>query len=110
MMQTSPKTTVRTHYMFRGLIRGFEGFTQVIIARTIRCGPAQKHQQGPITCSKWSNDAVKDKGIERGNECIGFEGFNQDKIARTIGVSRGDPSTSYPCAREVQYNIIWAMK
>ena len=22
------------------------------------CGPAQKHQQGPITCSKWSNNSV----------------------------------------------------
>jgi hypothetical protein len=39
-------------------------------------GPAQKHQQGPITCSKWSNDSVQDKGIE----CIGFEGFNQVRL------------------------------
>ena len=35
MMQTSPETPTRTHYMFKGLIRGFEGFNQVRIARTI---------------------------------------------------------------------------
>jgi len=57
------------------------------------------NQQGPITCSKWSNDSVQDKGIERGIECIGFECFNQVRIERSIRVSRGDPSTSYPCAR-----------
>jgi hypothetical protein len=71
---------------------------------------AQKHQQGPITCSKWSNDLVQDKGTERGIECIGFECFNQVRIERSIGLSRGDPSTSYPCARGVQYNLIWAMR
>jgi hypothetical protein len=47
-------------------------------------GPAQKHQQGPITCSKWSNDSVQDKGIERGIECIGFECFNQVRIEKSI--------------------------
>jgi len=61
---------------------------------------------GPITCSKWSNDSVQAKNIERGIECIAFEGFNQVRIERSIGVSRGDPSTSYPCARGVQYNLI----
>ena len=60
-MQTNPKTSARTHDMFRGLIHGFEGFNQV-------------------------------------------------RIARIIEVSRGDLSTSYLCAREVQYNFIWAMK
>jgi hypothetical protein len=74
------------------------------------CGPAQKHQQGPITCSKWSNDSVQDKCIERGIECIGFKCFNQVRIERSIRVSRGDPSTSYPCARGVQDNLIWAMR
>jgi len=74
------------------------------------CGPAQKHQQGPITCSKWSNDSVQDKGIERGIECIGFECFNQVRIESSIRVSRGDPSTSYPCVRGVQHNLIWAMR
>jgi len=38
----------------------------------------------PITCSKWSNDSVQDKGIERGIECIGFECFNQVRIERSI--------------------------
>jgi len=70
------------------------------------CGPPQKHQQGPITCSKWSNDSVQDKGIE----CIGFECFNQARIERSIRVSRGDLGTSYPCARGVQHNLIWAMR
>jgi len=74
------------------------------------CGLAQKHQQGPITCSKCSNDSVQDKGIKRGTECIGFECFNQVRIERSIRVSRGDPSTSYPYARGVQYNLIWAMR
>ena len=45
------------------------------------------------------------KGLIRG-----FEGSNQVRIARTIGVSRGDLGTSYPCAGGVQYNLIWAMK
>jgi len=54
---------------------------------------------GPMTRSKT-------KGIE----CIGFECFNQVRIERSIRVSRGDPSTSYPCARGVQHNLIWAMR
>ena len=62
---------------------------------------------GPMT---WSNDLVQDKDIERGIECIGFECFNQVRIERSIRVSRGDPSTSYPCARGVQHNLIWAMR
>jgi hypothetical protein len=53
---------------------------------------------------------VQDKGIKRGIECIGFECFNQVRIEMSIRVSRGDPSTSYPCARGVQYNLIWAMR
>jgi hypothetical protein len=44
-----------------------------------------------ITCSKWSDDSVQDKGIE----CIGFEGFDLVRIERSIGVSRGGPGTSY---------------
>jgi len=64
----------------------------------------------PLHVSKWSNDSVQDKGIERGIECIGFERFNQVIIERSIRVSRGVPTTSYPCARGVQYNLIWAMR
>ena len=70
------------------------------------CGLAQKHQQGPITCSKWFNDSVQDKGIE----CIGFESFNQVRIEGSIGVSKRGPNTSYPCARGAQDNLIWAMR
>ena len=58
-MRTGLETPERTHYMLRGLIRGFESFNQVRIARTVR-------------------------------------------------VSSGVPSTSYPCAGGVQYNLIWA--
>ena len=47
-----------------------------------------------------------DKKKKRGIECIGFECFNQVRIERSIRVSRGDPSTSYPCARVVQHNLI----
>ena len=39
-----------------------------------------------------------------------FEGFNQVKVVRTIGVSKGDLSTSYPCVGGVQYNLIWVIK
>ena len=60
-----------------------------------------RNTRNTITCSKWSNDLVQDKDIERGIECIGFESFNQVRIERSIGVSRDDPSTFYPCAREV---------
>ena len=80
------------------------------LAKTYWCGPAQKHQKGSITCSKWSNDSVQDKSIERDIECIGFECFNQVRIETSIRVSREDPSTSYPCARGVQHNLIWAMR
>jgi hypothetical protein len=55
---------------------------------------------------QWSNDSVQDKCIQRGIECIGFECFKQVRIERSIRVSKGDPSTSYPCARGVQYNLI----
>jgi hypothetical protein len=58
---------------------------------------------GPMTRSKT-------KANKRGIECIGFECFNQVRIERSIRVSRGDPSTSYPCARGVQHNLIWAMR
>ena len=50
------------------------------------------------------------KGIERVIECIGFEGFNQVKIERSIGVSKGGPNTSYPYVRGAQYNLIWVMR
>jgi len=70
------------------------------------CGPAKKHHQGPITCSKWSNDSIQEKGIEG----IGFEGFGQVRIERSIGVSRGDLSTSYPYARGAQSKVIWAIR
>jgi hypothetical protein len=53
---------------------------------------------------------VQDKGIERGNECFGFEGFDHIGIEGSIGISRGGSSTSYPCARGAQYNLVWAMR
>jgi hypothetical protein len=74
------------------------------------CGPAHKHQQGPVTCSKWSDNSVQVKDIERGIECIGFKGFDQVRFEGSIGVSRGGPSTSYPFARGAQSNLIWAMR
>jgi len=83
-----------------------QNLTYRVIFMSHYCGPVQKHQQGPITCSKWSGDSDQDKGIE----CIGFECFNQVRIERFIRVSRGYPSTSYPWARGVQHNLIWAMR
>jgi len=32
--------------------------------------------------------------------------FNQVRIERSIGVLKGGPNTSYPCARGAQYNLI----
>ena len=58
---------------------------------------------GPMTRSKT-------KTLKDALNALVFEGFHQVRIGRSIGVSRGDPSTSYPCAREVQYNLIWAMR
>jgi hypothetical protein len=57
MMRTGPETPARTHYMFRGLICGFEGFTQVMIARTIevsmcRRGPAQLYLGHEVRTAK----------------------------------------------------------
>jgi len=48
--------------------------------------------------------------LRKGIECIGFEVFNQVKFEGSIGVSRGGLNTSYPWARGVQSNIIWAMR
>jgi hypothetical protein len=39
-----------------------------------------------------------------------FEGFNQIRFEGSIEVSREGPNTSYPCARGVQSNLIWAMR
>ena len=50
---------------------------------------------GPMTRSKT-------KTLKKGIRCIRFEDFNQVKIARTIGVSRGDSTTSYSYAGGVQ--------
>jgi hypothetical protein len=36
--------------------------------------------------------------------------FNQVRIERSIGVLKGGPNTSYPCARRAQYNLIWVMR
>jgi len=49
------------------------------------CGSTHKHQKGPITYFKWANDLVLDKVIERGNECIGFDGLDQVRFEGSIG-------------------------
>jgi hypothetical protein len=53
---------------------------------------------------------IQEKDIERGIECIGFEGFDQVRIEGSMEVSRGDPSTSYPYARGAQSKVIWAIR
>ena len=72
------------------------------------CGSTHKYHQG--TCSKWSNDLVQDKGIERDIECIGFEGFDKVRFEGSIEVSKGSVSTSYPCVRVAQSNLVLAMR
>jgi hypothetical protein len=57
LMRTGPETPAKTHYMFRGLVRGFEGFTQVIIARPIevsmcRRGPARLYSGHEVRTTK----------------------------------------------------------
>jgi len=55
----------------------------------------------------WTNPEIpvrillffQNKNIERNNECIDFEDFDQDKIERSIEVSRRGSNTFYPCAR-----------
>ena len=58
---------------------------------------------GPMTRSK--TKALK----EVMNALVLKELKDKVRIAWTIGISRGDPSTSYPCGGGVQYNLIWAM-
>jgi hypothetical protein len=69
----------------------------------ICCGPAQKHQQDPLHVPNVPMTRSKIKAL---NALV----FNQVRIERPIGVSRGDPSTSYPNARGAQYNFIWAIR
>jgi len=72
----------------------------------IWCGPAQKHQQGPITCSKWSNDSVQDKGIERGMNVLvlnvstksEFKGpleYQEETLVHLIHVQEGSNTTFF---------------
>ena len=56
-MRTGLETPAMTHYMFRGLICDFEGFTQVIIARNIkvsmwRRGPARRYLGHEVRTTK----------------------------------------------------------
>jgi hypothetical protein len=62
-----------------------------------------------VICSKWSNDSVQDKYIEKDIECIGYEDFDQVRNKISIRVSRGGLNTFYPFARGPQYNLIWAI-
>jgi hypothetical protein len=66
--------------------------------------------QRPIGGANRANDSVQDKGIERGIQCIGLEGFDQVRLEWSIRVSRGGPNTSYPYARGAHSNLIWAMR
>jgi len=65
---------------------------------------------GKDACSKWSNDLVQEKGIEKGIECIDFKGFDQVRFEGSIKVLRRGPNTSYSCARGAQSNLIWAIR
>ena len=54
--------------MFRGLIRGFEGFTQVIIARTIevsmcRRGPARLYLGHEVSTAKGLKESYYNMGL-----------------------------------------------
>ena len=61
-MRVSLEIPARTHYMFKGLIRGFEGFTQVIIARTIevsmwRRGPTRLYLGHEVRTTKETKES-----------------------------------------------------
>ena len=57
VMQTSLETPTMTRYMFRGLIRGFEGFKRVRIVRTVgvsiyKKGPIQPYLSHEVRMAK----------------------------------------------------------
>jgi hypothetical protein len=57
VMRTSLKTLAMTRYMFRGLIRDFEGFNRVRIVRTVgvsiyRRGPIQPYLGHEVRTAK----------------------------------------------------------
>jgi hypothetical protein len=58
---------------------------------------------GPMTRSKT-------KALKEALNALVLNVSTKSKIERSIRVSRGDPSTSYPCARGVERNLIWAMR
>jgi hypothetical protein len=64
----------------------------------------------PNTNINHAKDLLEVSSFAKGIECIGFEGFDQVRFEGLIGVSKGEPSTSYPCVRGSQSNLIWAMR
>jgi hypothetical protein len=71
------------------------------------CGPAQKHQQGPITCSKWSNDSVsKTKtlketlnalvlNVSTKSELKGLLEYQEETLVHLIIVQEGSNTTLF---------------
>ena len=80
MMRTGQETSTRTHYMFRGLIHGFEGFTQVIIAMTIevsicRRGPARLYLGHEVRTPKEPKESYYN--LETWNWWVGWKRINK---------------------------------
>jgi hypothetical protein len=52
----------------------------------------------------------KTKTLKEALNALVFKGFNKVRFEASIRVSRGGPSTFYPCEREAQSNLIWVMR
>jgi len=52
----------------------------------------------------------KTKALKEALNTLVLNVSTKSELKRSIRVSREDPSTSYPCARGVQHNLIWAMR
>jgi hypothetical protein len=58
---------------------------------------------GPMTRSKT-------KAFKEALNALVLNVSTKSELKGPLEYQRGDPSTSYPCARGVQHNLIWAMR
>jgi len=66
--------------------------------------------KNPLHISNGVMTRSKTKALKEALNALVLNVSTKSKIERSIRVSRGDPSTSYPCARGVQHKLIWAMR
>ena len=66
--------------------------------------PARTHYMFQMV--QWS----KIKALKEALNALVLKVSTKSEWKRSIEVSRGPFSTSYPCARGAQYNLIWAIR